>query len=381
MEHYLTRIGIECRSLRKTYSLAQGEKVVLNDLNLRVGDGERLGLIGENGAGKSTLLRILAGTSSASGGTASVHGKVHAALSLGVGLREDMTGRENLHLDSQILGTAEQDLDDLVERMIAFTELGAFIDRPVRVYSSGMKSRLMFASLIFARPEILLIDEALSAGDHRFQRKASAALQQLCADGRLVILVSHSMEAVIQMCTRCVWLKDGRIEMDGEPATVTTAYESWQAARSDQNVLDKTYRKREHRLASDAAAFVHFNAIGPVRSGMPGEFEAELTLHQGLTKPDLQLRVERLDGLHIGTIEAQPRDMAALAAPGRRTIGLRFPALPLGSGPHIFRLRLGSAGSTIAEIEELVMIETGVAFSGGRPTLIHAIECESKRLT
>src|SRR5262249_3259859 len=160
-------------------------------VTLKVGSGERVGIIGRNGAGKTTLLSILAGITQPTRGTIEVSGSVHAILTIGTVLREEATGRENIFLDGAVHGHAQEASKALAATSIDFAELGEFIDRPVRTYSSGMKARLAFAMGAFTRSDILIIDETLSVGDAQFSRKATRRMKQLTGEGQIVIVVSH----------------------------------------------------------------------------------------------------------------------------------------------------------------------------------------------
>lgn len=204
--------------------LSTQDKLVLDDLQFEFRAGDIIGLIGRNGAGKSTLLSILAGISQKTMGSLDINGKVTAVMTLGIGLRDDLTGRENIYLDGQIQGKTNEEILAVADEIIDFSELGQFIDRPVKTYSTGMKSRLAFSMLVCISPEILLIDEALSAGDAFFAKKASKKIKEICAKGKIVIIVSHSTATIESMCNRCLWLEKGRIIMDAQPSVVVQHY-------------------------------------------------------------------------------------------------------------------------------------------------------------
>jgi lipopolysaccharide transport system ATP-binding protein len=222
------------------------EICALDDVSFEVAHGERVGIIGSNGAGKTTLLSILAGLTDASKGTLDVIGDVHAMLTVGDVVRDDLTGRENIYLDASVHGRDRGDIDAAVEEVIAFTELGEFIERPVRTYSSGMRARLAFAMGAFINADILILDETLSVGDVFFEKKASARMREVANNGSIVIVVSHSLKAITHLCTRCLWLEGGRLVMDGDPETVTRAYE-----RSVQNA-DEADLRRKFGVPSEA---------------------------------------------------------------------------------------------------------------------------------
>jgi ABC-type polysaccharide/polyol phosphate transport system ATPase subunit len=196
----------------------------LKNINLKVEKGECLGVIGRNGAGKSTLLSILLGVMNPTKGSISVSGKKTPLLELGAGFHPDLTGRENIIMNGVLLGFTEKEVKDRMNDIIAFSELGDFIEMPVRTYSSGMYMRLAFSIAIHTDPEILLLDEILAVGDESFQKKSGKALGSLIKSGVTTIFVSHSMVAVKNICDRIIWLEQGEIRQDGNPDIVTDSY-------------------------------------------------------------------------------------------------------------------------------------------------------------
>jgi lipopolysaccharide transport system ATP-binding protein len=204
----------------------QGRVVVraLEGLTLTLRDGDRVGLLGHNGAGKSTLLRLLSGVYEPSHGTARVDGVVGSLLDISLGIDHEATGRENIFIRGALLGMSRKQIVDQLEDIIAFSELGDFIDMPVRTYSTGMHLRLAFAVSTVVRPEILLMDEWLSVGDERFKQKAEARMTEVVQQTNILVLASHSRSLVEHTCNRVVWLEHGRIRMDGDVGTVVPAY-------------------------------------------------------------------------------------------------------------------------------------------------------------
>lgn len=234
--------SVRVERLTKTYPppVAGAEPVhALRDVSLAISDGERVGIIGVNGAGKSTLLQIIAGVMEPTSGSVEVEGDVHAVLTVGMGLRDEATGRENLFLDGAVQGRTREEVAARLDEMIEFAELGEFIDRPMRTYSSGMKARLGFASLISIDPEILIIDEALAVGDAFFSDKAIRAMKRLTDDGAIVLLVTHATAVITQTCQRCIWIDGGRVKMDGDAVEVTEAYQRSIEQRAEVNIARK----------------------------------------------------------------------------------------------------------------------------------------------
>ena len=204
----------------------QGRVIVraLEGLTFSFGDGDRVGLLGHNGAGKSTLLRLLSGVYEPSSGTARVDGVLGSLLDISLGIDHEATGRENIFIRGALLGMSRERVASQLEEIIEFSELGDFVDMPVRTYSTGMHMRLAFAVSTVVRPEILLMDEWLSVGDESFKHKAEARMSDVVQSTHILVIASHSRELILHTCNRVVWLEHGKIRMDGDPAEVCKAY-------------------------------------------------------------------------------------------------------------------------------------------------------------
>ena len=196
----------------------------LKNVSFEVERGEVVGIIGHNGAGKSTLLKVISGILKPTGGSLEVHGNVVPMLELGSGFDHDLTGRENIFLNGSILGYSEKYLKEKYEQIVEFSELGKFIDVPIRNYSSGMLMRLAFSIATVVQPEILIVDEILAVGDAAFQEKSKTRMLELMGGGTTVLFVSHSLGQIREMCNRVIWLDHGKVVMQGEVNTVCNAY-------------------------------------------------------------------------------------------------------------------------------------------------------------
>jgi lipopolysaccharide transport system ATP-binding protein len=196
----------------------------LADISFEIGHGKVVGLMGQNGAGKSTLLKILAGTLSPSAGTVGITGRVSAILELGTGFNPNFTGRENVYMGGLCAGFSRAQMGSKIEEIIDFAELRAVIDQPFRTYSTGMQARLSFSTVMVADPDLLIVDEALSVGDARFQLKSFDKFQEFKARGKTIILVSHSSNVITSFCDRAILLDRGRIVADGDPNAVAKTY-------------------------------------------------------------------------------------------------------------------------------------------------------------
>lgn len=197
----------------------------LRDVSFEVRKGEVLGIIGHNGAGKSTLLKVISGILKPTTGSVQVNGTIVPMLELGSGFDFDLTGRENVFLNGAILGYSEQFLKEKYEEIMDFSELGQFIDVPLRNYSSGMVMRLAFSIATVVQPDILIVDEILAVGDAAFQEKSKRRMLELMGGGTTVLFVSHSLPQIREMCNKAVWLEHGKTVMSGDTMSVCDAYE------------------------------------------------------------------------------------------------------------------------------------------------------------
>ena len=198
----------------------------LDDVSLEVKRGECLSVIGPNGAGKSTMLGLIAGVLKPSSGTVETQGRICPLLELGAGFHSELNGRENIVRNGILLGLTRREVSERVEEIIAFSELGAFIDAPLRTYSTGMVSRLGFSVAVHLNPSVLVVDEALAVGDEAFQQKCLHRMQQFRSRGTTMVFVSHAMHSVAQVSDRVAWLERGRIVELGDPAHVINNYRS-----------------------------------------------------------------------------------------------------------------------------------------------------------
>ena len=205
-------------------------RTVLDDISFSIKKGEAVGLIGKNGCGKSTTLKLLTKIIYPSAGSVVVKGKVSALIELGAGFHPDMSGRENIYINAAIFGLTKKQIDAKLDDIIEFSGLDEYIDNPVRTYSSGMYMRLAFAVAINVEAEVLFIDEILAVGDAAFQEKCFNKLIEIRDKGTTIVIVSHSLGQIEKICGRSIWIKDGKIQMDGKPAEVHAKYMEWMSA-------------------------------------------------------------------------------------------------------------------------------------------------------
>ena len=200
------------------------KREVLKDINLTIKNGEAVALIGVNGSGKSTLLKLMTKIIYPNKGKIETHGKLTSLLELGAGFHPDFSGRENIYFNASIFGLTRKQIDERLNDIIEFSELGSYIDNPVRTYSSGMYMRLAFAVAINVDADILLVDEILAVGDQHFQEKCFNKLQELKESDKTIVIVSHSLDQIENLCTRAIWINNGLVEMDDTPSKVIPEY-------------------------------------------------------------------------------------------------------------------------------------------------------------
>lgn len=210
-------LGREPRRYYRDFAALQG-------VSFEVQRGETVGIIGRNGSGKSTLLQMICGTLRPTGGSVEVNGRIAALLELGAGFNPEFTGRENVFLNAAILGLSRAEVEDRFDAIAAFADIGQFIERPVKTYSSGMFVRLAFATAINVDPDILVVDEALAVGDEAFQRKCFARIEQIQEKGATVLFVSHGVQSIVQLCSRAMLMEGGELLLQGSPKMVTSQY-------------------------------------------------------------------------------------------------------------------------------------------------------------
>lgn len=219
-------------------------KTVLNNISFELKKGEAVGIVGKNGAGKSTLLKIITGVISPTSGYVKVNGRIGALIELQAGLSKELTGRENIYLKCNILGIKNNEISDLMNKVIEFSELGEYIDQPVKTYSSGMKARLGFAINISIKPDILIVDEALSVGDKYFKEKCKNKINELINNGVTILLVSHSDKSLSEICLRGVVLNNAKLIYQGEISNCLNFYKELK----QWDIIQKNLKKEEKYL-------------------------------------------------------------------------------------------------------------------------------------
>ena len=316
---------------------------VLRDINFTINPGEAVGIVGVNGAGKSTLLKIITGTTQPTSGSVHTEGRVAALLELGMGFHPDFTGRQNVFMAGQLLGLHSDEIAACLPAIEAFAEIGDYIDRPVRTYSSGMQMRLAFSVATAVRPAVLIVDEALSVGDAYFQHKSFSKIREFREQGTTLLIVSHDRSAIQSLCDRAILLERGFVIKDGPPEEVMDFYNALIAERENATVEVKrlddgraqtTSGTGEARVASIELRNEKGETVEYVNVGEPVRLEVKIRLHADL--PELvfgYMIKDRLGQSVFGTNTHHLKvEMAQLKKDELLTLVFSFPAnIGLGS--------------------------------------------------
>ncbi len=309
----------------------------LRDVSFAVASGSVLGVIGDNGAGKSTLLQVVAGILRPTAGRLDVRGRISALMELGAGFNPEFTGRENLRMAGAILGLSDQDLRERLPEIIEFAELGEFIDRPVRTYSSGMYVRLAFSLATSIDPDVLVIDEVLAVGDQYFQKKCVDRIQGFRRAGKTILFCSHNLYLIKELCDHCLWLRGGEVAAYGETGQVSDAYASYVRKRLARPVGSPSSTARPDAPAWISDVFLVGEDGARKHHFLTGEAMG-VRVYFVTTTPDFPVHV----GVHIirnDNVECFATSThftkAELTRRGQRgAVTLHFPALPLLSGVY-----------------------------------------------
>jgi ABC-type polysaccharide/polyol phosphate transport system ATPase subunit len=336
----------------------------LRGVSFDVAQGEVVGVVGSNGAGKSTLLRLIAGVSQPTSGTVHVEGQVHAVLDVATGLLLDRTGRENIHYMGGLYGGTPEDLRAREPDIVEFADLGAFIDHPVRSYSSGMRSRLAFSIVTSGTFDVLLIDETLSVGDAGFVLRCRQRIRELCGRGATVVLVSHVLESIREMCERVIWLHEGRLAGDGHTDEIVEAYRAVAHEQSRQEFARRFALLEGKSIRRSGVAVERLVAnTGPAQAAQhvfrldePFVVEAAVSSERPLEGVVARIDVVRVDALLVFRTE-QTMSLSDGLTPLVVSLG------PMRLGRFTYRVRLeltAPDGELLAQAETAFAVEDHV---------------------
>ena len=322
-----------------THKKYSKEHYALQDINLEIHKGESIGLVGTNGSGKSTLLKLITGVVTPTEGEIRSCGKIAALLELGAGFNMEYTGLENIYLNGTMMGYDEKEMEKRVPDIIEFADIGEFIHQPVKTYSSGMFARLAFAVSIHVEPDILIVDEALSVGDTRFQVKCIDKMRQLQEEGTTILFVTHATEQIKRFCTRAIWIKEGHVRADGEAAHIVDEFENFM--KYGERKPDAEFHPGEFQMPKDSSTLAaiqnvalnatHFQAFEPLEVHITydifDEHMVDFQVGVAIYSQDRKIYVfgpnTNLDKIQV------PQTL------GRHEIVYRIPSLTLLSGEYV----------------------------------------------
>lgn len=323
----------------------------LRHASITIPKGSTFGLVGPNGAGKSTALKVMAGIYRPTQGAVHIDGRLSALLELGAGFHPELSGRENIALNASILGLSPLETDQAMEEIIDFADLGDHIDAPVKVYSSGMYVRLGFAIAVAVRPEILVIDEVIAVGDERFQRKCFDHLHELRSAGSTVVIVSHSMAVIEDMCDQAVWIDGGQVQLEGSGREVVRAY--LDSVNLGDSVRDEStglvHRGTGEALVNDLV--VHTDDGGPVITGRPLTFEMTYECREELHEAIFAVNIVHESGVRVACPSTHVRGMLEVPV-GPGEVRLRIPSCPLQPGRYRLSATIVDSSRFVDDVAE-----------------------------
>jgi len=324
------------------------EFIALNDVSFDVTHGATLGIIGSNGSGKTTMLKCLTGIYTPERGSIKIDGKVAALLELGAGFHPELTGSENIFLNGAILGMTKRDVELKFDKIVEFAGLEKFINTPVKNFSSGMVVRLGFSIAAHVEPKILLIDEILSVGDQDFQRKSTEKIEEFRREGRTIVVVSHSLGLVQQLCKEVIWLDKGKIRQAGFATDVISAYTG--GSYTEHIERDEESRERWgtgdarinsiELLSSNETKINHFDTDSAVK------IRFQINAHVRVESPILRVRITKLNGDVVWATSTQRVSNSIRVLDGPATATLEIPKLGLLEGTYYLSASISNSTST-----------------------------------
>lgn len=328
----------------------------LHDVTFQIGAGETVALIGANGAGKSTSLKLISRIMQPTAGRVTVRGRVAALLELGTGFHPDLSGRDNVFLSGALAGMGGQEIARKYDSIVDFAELEAFMDVPVKHYSSGMFARLAFAVSVHLEPDVLLVDEVLAVGDQQFQLKCLDRIADLRRQGITICLVTHAIETVRQLCSRAVWFEHGRLRADGSAEAVAREYLDVTIAQEAQRLLETPAVVAEgQRLGNRKVEIVGVKLMDAngqpaaiFRTGQPLTVEMRYQAEQPVANPVFGIGIHRNDGLHISGPNTAVNQAPVRMVMGDGTVTYSIPALPLLDG--LYHLTVAAVNEDDTEV-------------------------------
>ena len=333
----------------------------LNNISFKVEQGEAVGIIGRNGAGKSTLLKVLSRITEPTRGRIEITGRVASLLEVGTGFHPELTGRENIYLNGAILGMMQAEIRRKFDEIVDFADVEKFLDTPVKRYSSGMYVRLAFAVAAHLEPEILVVDEVLAVGDSAFQKKCLGKMRDVSQGGRTVLFVSHNMEAIARLCSRCIFIVKGELAMQGETREVIKAY-SENSMHGGQNIdLSSMPRRFEGTGSAKLLCLrrIQNSATSPwcFEYGTPFAFVIEFSVSDTLIDPEIGFALFSLGGSELVSGTTQQESPLKRLDPGHYTLHVSIPDLHLNPGNYNMGLGIACSGRSVDHVNDATQLE------------------------
>ncbi|MCA9968619.1 MAG: ABC transporter ATP-binding protein [Anaerolineales bacterium] len=342
-------------------------------LDLQIWPGQCWGIIGRNGSGKSTVLKLITRILRPTTGRMVVRGRVSALLELGAGFHPDLTGRENVYLNASVLGLNRREVDAAFDSIVAFSELGKFIDMPVKHYSSGMYMRLGFSVAIHVRPDILIVDEVLAVGDQAFQNKCIDHIYKMKRQGVTIIIVSHHASTIRNLCTHALWLDRGEVQAVGAMQDVLPRYEYQQEARRAAEA--EAAQQAGAQAAGQGVAITAVRTLTPAgdeahtfATGDTMDVEIAYTAHTPVRDPIFEIILVRADGVQVNTLAHRLAEAAPLPAGAAGVVRCRLADLPLLPAAYVLKTAVygpDETSETYAVVERPFQIGSGQPAAGG----------------
>jgi len=340
-------------------NVEQEEFWPLDGVSLTLARGECLGVIGPNGSGKSTLLKLVSGILPPTDGKMIVRGRVCSLLELGAGFHSDLTGRENVYLNGSIYGLSRAQMNERIDRIIEYAELGDFIDTPVRHYSSGMYVRLGFAVAIHTDPDLLLVDEVLAVGDTTFQHKCLTSIRQLQAAGVTMILVSHDLASIQSICSRAVWIRQGKVQCEGVPLDVTLNYLRQLANDEDGarqqgagevvdagDVARRRWGSGKVRITRVEICDAHGNRVPSLQTGGALTVRLYYQAQQRVEQPIFGIGLHSQSGVHVSGPNTRSGQFRIPFVEDKGMVAYHMPCVPLIEGEYLLSVAVVNLDDT-----------------------------------